>query len=127
MTKQYPLFPLLSEEGEIEAQKLIDAFKVKITKVIKDVTEETIGELYCDIVPYIGSDSWINYRNDLMDGFKDYNNRKIQGDYDFKEIRQTILKEHQVDIIKDLNQDMLEKIKKQKETIEFLQNVRHSY
>ena len=117
---EYPLYPKLSEEGEKEAQKLIDAFKAKIT----EIAEETIQELYTDVALYIESDSWGNFRNEIMDGFRNYDNRKIQGEYDFKEIRQSILKNHKDEIIKDLNQDSLEEIKTLKDQIEHLQELR---
>ena len=123
MKSDYPLFPELSEQGKEEAQKLINKFKIKI----KEAADEVIGDLYCDIVCHIESDSWTNFRNDLLAGFKDYNNRKIQANYDFKEIRQAILKLHREDIIKDLNQDMLDKIDELKESIKFLQEIKNSY
>jgi len=118
--KEYPLYPKLTEQGEKEAQQIIDSFKEKISKV----AEETIQELYCDVALYIESDSWSNFRNEIMDGFKNYDNRKIQSEYDFKKIRQAILKNHKEDIIKDLDKDLLLEIKNLKETIEFLQKNR---
>ena len=45
-----------------------------------------------------------------MDGFKDYNNRLVQGEYDFKQIREKIYKDYREEIIKDLNQDMIKEI-----------------
>ena len=119
MSKEYPLFPELSEAGEQEAQVLIDKFKKAITKV----AEEAIEDLYTDIVCHISSDSWTNYRNELMDGFRDYDNRKVQGEHDFKEIRQAMLRIHKDEIIKDLNQDLLAEIESQKETIRFMRDV----
>jgi hypothetical protein len=105
--KDYPLYPELSEKGQEEAQKLVDRFKAEITKA----ADAAIADLYCDVVVHIESASWTNFRNDLMDGFKNYDNRLVHGEYDFKEIRQSILKNHRNDIIADLNQDMLEEIK----------------
>ena len=121
---RFPLYPDLSEEGEIEAQKLIDAFKENLREAAREVIDETITELYCDILPHIQSDSWGNFRRDLMEGLLNYNNRKIQGDYDFKDIRQQIYKEYREDIIKDLDQDNLEEIKKLKEQIDWLNKCR---
>ena|SRR3990167_10086974 len=106
MGKEYPLYPNLSEQGAIEANETIQAFKARISDVIK----ELLGELYVDIIPHISSDSWSNYRNELMDGFKDYNNRLVQGEYDFKQIREKIYKDYREEIIKDLNQDMIKEI-----------------
>jgi len=120
MSKEFPLYPKLSEEGEKEAQKIIDIFKEKLKKV----ADETIKDFYCDVVNYIESDSWSNFRNEIMEGFKNYDNRKIQAEYNFKEIRQTILKEYRADIINDLNQDMIEEIKSLKSTIEYIQDLR---
>jgi len=109
---EYPLFPELSEAAREEAVQLIESFKEKLKKV----AEEIIGDLYCDILPYIESDSWTNFRNDLLDGFLNYNNRKIQGEYDFAKIRRAIFEEYRNEIIKDLNQDLLkenEELKKE--------------
>jgi len=118
MSEKYPLYPRLSEEGEKESQIIIDAFKEKL----KAAAEDAIGELYCDVVPHIESDSWTNYRNDLMDGFSNYGNRLIQGEHDFAKIRASILKNHHEEIISDLNQDMLKEIERLKEEIEFVTN-----
>lgn len=120
MSEKYPLFPNLPEEGEKEAQALIDRFKERL----KVVADEIIGELYCDVAVHIESDSWTNYRNELMDGFRNYDNRKVQGEHDFKEIRQAILKNHREDIIADLNQDMLKEIGDLKSVIRSLQRLR---
>jgi hypothetical protein len=120
MSKEYPLFPELPIKGQEEAQVLIDKFK----ESIKKAADEAIGELYCDVAVYIESDSWQNFRNELMDGFRNYNNEKIQGKYDFKEIRQAILKNHKEEIVADLNQDMLKEIDDLKGQIEFLQKLR---
>ncbi len=114
--EKYPLYPNLSEEGKVEAQKLLESFMENMKKA----ADETIGKLHYSLIHDIESDSWSNFRNDLMDGFKNYDNRKIQNRYDFKKIRQSILKEHREDIINDLNQDMLEEISSLKKQIEDL-------
>lgn len=113
MSDKYPLYPELPEAGRQEAQALIDKFKIQMEKVCKD----TLGELYVDVACFIESDSWTNFRNRIMDGFKDYNNRELQADYDFKQIRQQIYKDFQHQINRDLNQDNLEKIKQLEERI----------
>lgn len=106
MSDQYPLFPELSDAGKEEAQKLIDRFKLQMHKV----ADEILSELYCGIAVHIESDSWTNYRNKMMDGFRNYGNRMVQGEYDFKQIRAEIFKDFRDDIIKDLDQDNIEKI-----------------
>jgi hypothetical protein len=112
----YPLYPELPKNGQLEAQALVGRFKDELIKA----AEQAIGELYCDIVPHIESDSWTNYRNHLMDGLRNYSNRKIQGEYDFKKIRQSIYEEFREEIIEDLNQDNLKKIEELEKQIKCL-------
>lgn len=120
MMRDYPLYPELPDPGAEEAQALIDKFKEQMRKV----ADEVLGEVYVNIVPHIESDSWTNYRNAMMDGFRNYNNRKVQGQHEFKEIRQEIYKEFRDDIIKDLDQDNLDRIKELEEVIRILR-IRH--
>lgn len=103
---EYPLYPELNPIGNEEAQVLMDKFKTNVKKVV----DELLADLYVDLLPEIESDSWMNFRNKIMEGFRNYNNRHIQNRYDFKKIRQEIYKEYREDIIKDLDQDNLEKI-----------------
>ena len=120
MSNDFPLYPELSEEGKEEAAKLVESFKKQLLKAASEV----LGQLHCEVVAYIETDSWTNFRNEIMDGFKNYDNRKIQAAYDFKEIRQAIFKEYREDIIKDLNQDLLEEIENLKRQIKFFQEMR---
>ena len=115
----YPLYPTLAEAGEGEAQELIDKFKEAITAA----ADLAIGDLYCDILPWIEGDSWTNFRNKILDGLCDYKNASTYF-YDFKKIRKAIFEEYREDIIKDLNQDMVKEIETLKSTIEWLQNHR---
>ncbi len=123
MSEEYPLFPTLSEAGAEEAQALVEQFKVQLKKA----AEEVLSNLYTDVAAHIESDSWTNYRNDMMDGFKNYENSLVQGEHDFKEIRQAILKLHREEIIADLNQDMVKEIEDLKEQIERLQELPRGY
>jgi hypothetical protein len=74
---------------------------------LKKAAEEVLGQLYVDVACHIESDSWTNYRNALMDGFRDYKNRLVSHEFDFKQIRQQIYKEYRKEIIDDLNQDLI--------------------
>lgn len=103
---EYPLYPELKEPAQIEAQALVDKFKAQLKKS----AEEVISALYCDVAVHIESDSWTNFRNEIMAGFKNYDNRKIQGEYEFAEIRAEIFKEFRDDIIADLNQDLVKEV-----------------
>jgi len=114
MNDKFPLYPKLNKPGEEEAQALVNRFKSKL----KEAADEVIGTLYCDVATYIETDSWSNFRNQIMEGFKNYNNRKIQNEYDFKKIRAEIYKEYRDDIIADLNQDLLEENETLKKDLE---------
>lgn len=111
--EKFPLYPRLTEEGENEAQLLMDKFK----ESFKKMADEALGELYSDVACYIESDSWLNFRNDLMSGFKNYENRKVQSEWDFREIRKEIYKEFRDEIIKDLDQDNLKEIESLKKQL----------
>ena len=112
MKNEYPLFPTLRAEGEKEAVELINSFIDKLKKE----ANAAIDEMYIKTLPHIESDSWCNFRNDMMDGFKGYKN-KIHAEYDFKAIRQKIYKDNKDEIIKDLNQDLVKEIADLKESI----------
>ncbi len=104
MSEEYPLYPELSEQGKEEAQRIMDSFKPQLRKLLDDV----LGDLYTDVSYYIESDHWTNYRNALMDGFKGYTHGKTNHAYDYKELRQSIYENHKDEIVKDLNQDLVE-------------------
>lgn len=106
MSDKYPLYPDLKDPGPEEAQKIIDAFKEKLKKI----AEEAIGELYTDVPIYIESDSWTNFRNELLAGLCNYNNAKLQVKYEFAKIRRAIFDEYKTEIIADLNQDLVEEV-----------------
>lgn len=54
-------FPMLSEEGEKQAEQFINSFKKKM----KDCADEILGEIYVNLIPHIQTDAWMNYRNDM--------------------------------------------------------------
>lgn len=120
MSKEFPLFPELNEAGNAEAQALMDKFKTKAKKVLDELLDEYLGQVYCELLPEIESDSWSNYRNQLMEGFRNYDNRLVQNRWDFDKIRTEIYKQHREDIIKDLNQDHLKKIEELEKQNSFL-------
>lgn len=119
MSEDFPLFPELSADGEKEALLLLEKFKEKL----KRVADEAIGDLYVDMSCYIESDAWTNFRVKLMDGLRNYDNRKIQSMHDFKEIRKQIYKEFRDEIIEDLDQDNVEKIEELEEQVKRLKEM----
>ena len=117
MDNEYPLYPELTEQGEKEAQQIMDAFKPKILALC----EEVLGDLYTDVSMHVSSDHWCNYRNQMMDGFRGY--KTGHHEHDFKELRQSIYRNHKDDIVKDLNQDLVEEVEQLKEEIKRLQEM----
>lgn len=116
------LYPELPEVGRVEAQALIDKFKASMRKA----AEEVLAELYTDVAVYIESDSWVNYRNQLVLAMCDYGNRHSHCDYDFRAIRQAIYAEHRDEINKDLDRDNLKRIAELEATIKSYQEM-HKY
>lgn len=123
---KYPFYPELNEAGNDEAQMLMDKFKADAKKVLDNLLDDYLGTVYTDLLPSIESDSWTNYRNKMMDGFRNYNNRLVQSQHDFKTIRQEIYKEFRDDIVKDLDQDNLQKISELQIQIKYLQESLHN-
>ncbi len=115
---EFPLYPELPEDGKNQAQNLVNLFKGELIKA----AEEAIGTLYCDVAMHIESDSWGNYRNQLMDGLRNYHHRSIQGEHDFKMIRKAIYEEFREEIIVDLNQDLVEENEGLKNHIAYLES-----
>jgi len=120
MSNEYPLYPDLKEEAAEEAQQIMNSFKEKMLKLCK----ETLSEIYCDVVMYIESDSWTNFRTQLMNGFAEYGNRKLQGEYDFAKIREKIFKEHRDEIIKECQEDIVKENESLKRQIKTLYEMR---
>jgi hypothetical protein len=103
LTQEPSHYPTLSEAGKEQAQRLIDDFKVAMTKA----ANEALSSLYTDIVPHIESDA-CNYRNSMIAAFQGY--QEDRHEHDFRKIRAKLLEEHRDEIIKDLNQDLVKKI-----------------
>ena len=118
MSEDYPLYPELTEQGKMEAQKIMDSFKPKLAKLL----DEVMGDLYTDVSYYVDSDHWTNYRNALMDGFKGYKHGKCNHQHDYKELRQAIYENHKEEILNDLNQDLVKENERLRARSEQLQN-----
>jgi len=123
MINEYPLYPKLKECGAQEAQALMDEFKKKMESIVKEI----LSHLYCDVAMYIESASWSNFRNEILQGFSKYGNRKLQADYDFAKIRQTIFEEHREEIIKEIEQDIVKENETLKKDIHDLREFHRRY
>jgi hypothetical protein len=94
---------------------------IKFDKQLLDRAKELIGtitnEFYYEIANEVESDHWFNYRQKIIDGISNYNN-KGHSKHDFDTIRKSIYRNHKEDIVKDLNQDLLEEIEDLKKRLE---------
>lgn len=107
------LYPDISEEAKKELELLLSDFQQKILNQVKEIQ----SDFYTEIAPHIESDVWTNIRIKILDGLKNYKYaNKIFG-YDYKLIRKQIFEENKEEIIKDLNEDLLFKIKSLEEEI----------
>ena len=64
-----------------------------------------------------------NHPNALMDGFKGYTQGKATHEYDYKALRQAIYANHKEEIVKDLNQDLVQEIESLNNQIKQLQQI----
>ena len=118
MSKEKELeLKLDSEQMSKEAQEYIDLFKERMKKV----ADEVLGEVYCNLMPHIESDSWTNYRNYIRFGFsKEWTGDAWRREY-HTDLRNQIFNEHKEELIPLLNQDLLERI----ESLEM--QLKHAY
>jgi hypothetical protein len=119
MSEEFPLYPELTEQGKEEAQRIMDSFKPKLAKLL----EEVMDDLYTDVVCYVESDHWCNYRNAIMDGFKGYGHETVNHEYDFKDLRQAIYENNKEEIVSDLNEDLVKENESLKIQVEQLNEV----
>lgn len=97
------LYPELSDEGKVEAQRIVDTFKAGLSRLC----EETIGDFYCEVANYAETDAWDNVRSHLLEGLRGYKSSKYGP---WNEIRKSIYRNHREEIINDLNQDLVKEI-----------------
>lgn len=90
-----------------EAQEYIDVFRLRM----KDIADETLGELYCKIIPYVDTDTWTNYREALR--------IELEHEYMFSKFKQpwatnfrrAVFVENREEISKLISEDILKRIK----------------
>jgi hypothetical protein len=109
-------YPALTEQGEKEAQIIMDTFKKKMAVV----ADEVISSFYTDVSFYVESDHWTNYRQSMINGLMGYKKVGTEDSYGFKELRTAIYTGNKEEIIKDLNADLVLENQQLKERIEQL-------
>lgn len=96
-----------SEKVQAEGQAFIDSFR----KRMKEIADETIGELYVNCMPYLESDTWTNYREALrieLEHEYKFTNFKTKWAVNF---RRAVFVENREEISKFIEQDILKRIK----------------
>ncbi len=104
----------LSEEGLAEFEAYIAVAKQRI----KASCEEALGDIYVGLSSWIESDSWMNFRGKVMDALMDYS--KLNK-WDAKRVREAVLKNHYDEVIKDLNQDLIDQVEDLKDRLDLLE------
>lgn len=103
-------YPELTEEGKLIAQEIMTSFENKLKARAVELMQEMATDFYCNALQHIESDSWVNFRTQIVNAICDYSNREKTGSYDFDRIRKSIYSIHKEEIVKDLNQDLLKEI-----------------
>lgn len=116
------MHPRLSEQGEAEAQRVMDGFRDRMRKVASD----TLDELYHDVGGYIESDSWCNFRNQFASAFRRLD-RNFLGKYNLRDMAEAIAKEFPSEIAKLIDEHNVEKIAKLEDEIKYWQRTRSEY
>lgn len=111
-----------SETLQKEAQEFVDSFRKKL----KDICEETLGELYVNIMPYCETDTWMNYREAMrIELERDYKYSKFKNEW-AKDLRRAIFVENREEIIPLLEKDIYERIKQLEDTTQAYEMFRYS-
>lgn len=96
-----------SEKLNKDAQELMDSFRLSMKKI----AEETLGELYVNIMPYAETDSWTNYREALrLELEHEYKYSKFKNEW-ARDFRRAVFVENREEISKLIEKDILERIK----------------
>jgi hypothetical protein len=132
MTEEYKpythedAYPMLSEEGVAEVQRLMDRFKADITEAAKNIIEDATTDMYCNVADYVDSDSWHNYRRSIIDQLGRYD-KQGYSQYDAKELGRQLLRYHKEEIQSDIIKDLQEQLDREKEAYRKLQDSYRSY
>jgi len=109
---------------ELEVQIQIDIFKAKMRKI----SEEVLGQIYCDCMNYADTDAHINYHNYLKDHFRESLIKEITEGYQHYSwahgIRMELLAKYPKEISNKIITDLQGKIKSLEEHIEQLRRFR---
>lgn len=90
-----------------DGQAFMDRFRNKM----RDIADETLGDLYVNVMPHIEMDSWQNYRNVLRSELEhEYKFSKFKEDW-ATNFRRAVFVENREEISKLIEADILKRIK----------------
>jgi hypothetical protein len=96
-----------TEKLEKDAQDFIDKFRTKF----KAIADECLGDLYCNIGPYIETDQWTNYREALRIELEhEYKYSRFKDEW-ATNFRRAVFVENREEISKLISDDILKRIK----------------
>lgn len=96
-----------AEKLQAEGQAFIDRFRAKMEKI----AEETLGQIYSNVMPYIETDTWTNYREELrLELEHEYKYSKFKETW-ASNFRRAVFVENREEISKLISQDILNRIK----------------
>jgi hypothetical protein len=96
-----------SDKLQAEAQGFINKFR----KQMKDIADETLGDLYCNIMPYMETDTWTNYRESLrLELEREYKFSNFKQDWAVN-FRRAVFVENREELSKLIEADILKRIK----------------
>lgn len=103
----------LSEKGHLEANELLNSFRERMKKI----ADEVMGELYVNVMPYIETDSWLNYREtlrcELMNKYRTVETCTSE-EYWAKSVREAIYKQFNAELKQGIIRDLEEQIEELK-------------
>lgn len=96
-----------SEKVQAEGQAFIDKFRKKM----KDISEEILGEVYVNCMPYLETDTWTNYREALRSELEhEYKYTRFKEEWAVN-FRRAVFVENREEISKLIEKDILKRIK----------------
>lgn len=110
--------PELNEESIKKADEILSIFRNRIKDIIDNEVDMVMTSIYCDVLPYIESDVFENFRMQIINGIIYDTPNKIY-DYNYRKIRDKIFEEHKDELIPALNQDLLDKVKELEKQIQY--------
>lgn len=90
-----------------EAQHFMDVYRAKF----KSIADEMLGELYVNILPYLKSDTWTNYREALRLELEHEYKYSIFKDRWAENFRRAVFVENREEMVKLLDQDIYRRLK----------------